>query len=193
METSYNNWPASKTLKTRVIEPVPGVRVSVKDSNNVADIFAYLIQEFDARVEPLKGKIVDDWGFAYRENRNDPTSLSCHASGTAVDLNATKHPNGVATEKTFTPQQVRTIHRILEELDDVVRWGGDYQHTVDAMHFEIIVPPGRIKATAKAIRKKRRKQVTRLTEKIETKTAKIAKIKARRAKQIKKRNRLLGK
>lgn len=141
MGKSQNGWPASPDLDTRVIKPVPGVSLRIVDNPNVAAIFTYLVQQFDKRVEPV-AKGADDWGFAYRANVNSPNELSNHASGTALDLNAEKHPNAVATSRTYTTAQIATVHAILKELGGVVRWGGDYQHTVDAMHFEINEVPG---------------------------------------------------
>lgn len=146
MSKSQNDWPASPSLPTRIIKPVDGVSLRIVDDNNVADIFTYLVRQFDSRVESV-AKGADDWGFSYRANVNSPDELSNHASGTAIDLNATKHPNAVATEKTYTTQQISQVHQILAELGGVVRWGGDYQHTVDAMHFEINVSPGSLLLT----------------------------------------------
>lgn len=156
MARSYNGWPASPSLRTRVIEPVKGCRLRILDNENVADVFAYVVREFHERVDDVtKPHPMDDWGFAFRDNRNNPGSLSCHASGTAIDLDATEHPNGVATSRTFTPRQVAEVHEILKELEGVVRWGGDYTNTADAMHFEIIVRPGRLKRVGKKIRQKK--------------------------------------
>lgn len=154
MAKSYNGWSASPSLKTRVIEPVPGCRLRVRDNQNVADVFTYLVRQYHERVDDVtKPHPQDDWGFHYKLNTNDPTTLSCHASATAIDLDATEHPNGVATEKTFTPKQIAEIHEILEELEGVVRWGGDYTNTVDAMHFEIIVKPGRLRSIGRKLRR----------------------------------------
>lgn len=152
MSTSQNGWPAAANLRTRLITPVKGVSFRIVDNANVATVFTYLVQQYDKRVEPVKGPVADDWGFAYRANVNSPNELSNHASGTAIDINATKHPNAVATSKTFTTKQVAAVHAILAELDHVVRWGGDYTHTVDAMHFEINVPPGGLAAIGKKLR-----------------------------------------
>lgn len=140
MSTSYNGWPASPTLPTRVITPVAGVSFRIADNDNVAAVFTYLAQQYNARVEPLAGGTPDDWGFAYRADRNDPSSLSCHASGTAVDFNATKHPNGV--KGTFTDAQLAQMKAIKAELDNTVQCGEFYLHTTDGMHWEINVPPG---------------------------------------------------
>lgn len=154
MARSYNGWYASEDLKTRVIEPVKGCRLRIVDNQNVADIFTYLVREFHLRVDNVtKPHPQDDWGFNYRPNTNDPTTLSCHSSGTAIDLDATEHPNGVPTSRTFTPDQVAEVHAILEELEGVVRWGGDYTNTPDAMHFEIIVKPGGLRSIGRKLRK----------------------------------------
>lgn len=151
---SYNGWTASRTLKTRVIEPVKGVRIRVRDNDNVAAVFSYLIRQYHKRVDSVTGPHpADDWGFAFRDNVNNPGSLSCHASGTAVDIDATEHPNDVATAKTFTKVQIAEVHEILRELAGTIRWGGDYRYTVDAMHFEVIVGPGELRNIGRRIRK----------------------------------------
>jgi hypothetical protein len=64
---------------------------------------------------------------------NNPTQLSCHASGTAIDWNAPDHPNG--SGGTFTDAQVGTIYQILAEVEGAVSWLQGY----DEMHFEICV------------------------------------------------------
>ena len=155
MAKSYNGWSASPNLKTRVIEPVKGVKLRVRDNNNIALLFTYLVQEYHKRVDSVTGPHeADDWGFAYRANRN-AKNLSNHASATAIDLDATEHPNGVPTAKTFTQREIKEVHKILSELDGVIAWGGDYLGTPDAMHFEIAVKPGgNLWRTAAKIRKK---------------------------------------
>lgn len=136
MSRSQNGWSAAPGLAIRPlvvngIAFLPGIR----DDDDVETVLRYVIEQYAARVEPLRNP--GCWGFNYRENRNDPNSLSNHSSGTAVDVNAPAHPNGVPTLQTFTVAQATEIHRILAEVDDVVRWGGDYSSTPDAMHFEI--------------------------------------------------------
>lgn len=160
-ERSYNGWPASPTLPTRVITPVPGVSFRIVDNPNVATVFTYLVQRYDKDVEPLKGPVADDWGFAYRPDRNNPNALSCHASGTAIDLNATHHPNDTPASRNLTAEQIRTINEILAELDGAVTWGGEpggkygwrAGTTSDPMHYEIGVAPGHLRAVAAKIRK----------------------------------------
>jgi hypothetical protein len=81
------------------------------------------------------------WGFSFRQNRN-AANLSCHSSATAIDLNAPRHPNG--KRGTFTKAQVAEIRRILAEVGNVVRWGGDFAGTPDEMHFEIVASPATV-------------------------------------------------
>src|SRR5690606_27057234 len=77
---------------------------------------------------------LDDWGYAERPIRGSSV-ISNHASGTAIDLNATKHPLGASG--TFTSTQVTRIREILAVTRNHVRWGGDYTGRKDEMHFEI--------------------------------------------------------
>ena len=150
MERSQNGWSADPHLSIvpLVVNGVafaPGVR-----SGDVHTVLEYVAQQLHARVEP----VIDPgcWGFYYRANRNDPNSLSNHSSGTAIDYNAPKHPNGVATVKTWTLRQRGEIRKILAEVDGVVRWGGDYKFTPDAMHFEINADGASVAAVAQKIR-----------------------------------------
>lgn len=140
MPTTDNGWPASPSLPLRPlvvagVSFVPGIR----DHDDVHTVLGYVATQFHKRVEPLRNP--GCWGFAYRDNRNSPNSLSRHSGGIAIDANAPAHPNGVPTARTFTPAQIAEVHRILSEVDGIVRWGGDYRGTPDAMHFEIDVPP----------------------------------------------------
>jgi len=153
MTTSQNGWTASQdrsaihitTIDVDGIEFVGGVR-----DGDVKTVLGYVAQQVHDRVE--KAVNPGCWGYSYRPNKNDPNSLSNHSSGTAIDYNAPKHPNGVATSKTFSAGQIAEVHRILHEVDDLVRWGGDYHNTIDSMHFEINAGHDAIAALAKRIR-----------------------------------------
>lgn len=150
MATSYNGWTASPVRADLGIAPLvvagesftPGVR-----GGDVHYVFTYVATQLHNRVESLvkpEWHQADDWGYAYRQNVND-NNLSCHASGTAIDYNATRHPNG--KRGTFTAEQVNTIRHICKiELQGHVRWGGDFLGTPDEMHFEILGTPNQISA-----------------------------------------------
>ncbi len=152
MATSYNGWPASRNPADIAVRPFEvagrdfpgGVR-----SGGVATVLKYVAAQMHVRVESLyTGTDKDDWGYSYRANVNNPSQLSCHSSGTAIDINATEHPNG--KRNTFTAAQVVEIRRILKEVDGLVRWGGDFT-TKDEMHFEIHGTKAQIDALAKRL------------------------------------------
>ena len=150
MPTSQNGWSASPSLpiKPLLVHGVPfapGVR-----EGDVYVVLEYVATQLDARVE--KAVHPGCWGFYYRANRNDPNSLSNHSSATAIDFNAPKHPNGVPTSRTWTPKQIAEIRLILNEVDGVVRWGGDYTRTPDAMHFEINAGAAAVAEVARKIK-----------------------------------------
>jgi murein L,D-transpeptidase YcbB/YkuD len=90
MATSYNGWPASPNpadfggLEKLIVAGesfAPGVR-----AGDVHAVFQYVAEQLHARVEPVvraDWHQADDWGYSYRANVNNPSTLSCHASGTA--------------------------------------------------------------------------------------------------------------
>lgn len=96
-------------------------------------ILEYLCQRFNDEVEKINPK--HSWGYANRDVRGASGTISEHNAGTAIDLNAPKHPLGV--QGTFTSAQVNAIGRILSDCGGVVRWGGNYPGRKDEMHFEL--------------------------------------------------------
>jgi len=78
---------------------------------------------------------LDDWGYAERTIRGSSTTLSNHASGTAADLDALRHPLGV--RGSWTPAQATAIRARLRLYEGAIRWGEDYTGRPDGMHFEI--------------------------------------------------------
>lgn len=154
MATSYNGWFASPDLRLRPLvvagEPfVPGVL----DDDDVHTVLQYVAQQMHERVEPIirsDWHDEDDWGFHFKVSTGDPSKLSCHSSGTAIDYNATRHPYGVSTRANFSQEQIDEIHKILAEVGVVV-WGGDWNHP-DAMHFEIAGTKAQVAMAADRIR-----------------------------------------
>src|SRR6476661_1168439 len=148
--TSQNGWSAGSssvvplsTLSVGAATFPAGVR-----RGDVHVVLGYVARRFDREVEALvKGWC---WGHSYRAISGS-TTLSNHSSGTAIDLNAPRHPLG--RSGTFTATQRSHIRSILDACNGVVRWGGDYSGRKDEMHFEINVRPGdaRLAALAKRL------------------------------------------
>lgn len=83
-------------------------------------------------IEPVAGK-GDDFGWNPRRISGS-SQWSNHASGTAMDLNASHHPSWTHT---YSEIAVETIHSRMHLYEDAIRWGGDYRTSVDEMHWEI--------------------------------------------------------
>jgi hypothetical protein len=138
-EHSANGWPASPDLLTRTIV-VAGASFRVADDRDVETVFVHLLTRYAAEVEPLDP--AQCGGFNYRPNRNNPSQLSNHSSGTALDVNSLRHPNNTPTRATFTAAQVAAVHAIYDsvpELSELVHWGGDWGAPLvtDSMHHEL--------------------------------------------------------
>lgn len=148
MAVSQNGWSViSSTQLNRSafpgtsVVPVPGVR-----AGDVATVLHYVGTQFNNRVEALVNP--GCWGYANR-TISGSSDISNHASGTAIDLNAPRHPLG--KRGTFSSAQVARIREILRECDGVIRWGGDYSSRADEMHFEIVGNATQVANTARKL------------------------------------------
>ena len=143
MKKSQNGWPASPDQKEIGIKEfkIKNTDRKMRLQKDAGVILTALAAEFHAQVEPIDEGVFDDWAYAYREVRGSDSDLSNHSSGTAIDLNATKHP--LHAENTFTKQQAATIRELCKKYG--VRWGGDYTKRKDEMHFEIVETPDEVK------------------------------------------------
>lgn len=139
---SQNGWPAltqgSALLHTWVIPAKTGTFKLTIRNGSAGFILAHYALWYAETVETVAGKVVDDWGWAYRPIRGQSSGLSNHASGTAIDLNAEAHVLGAAPSKSFTPKQIDAIHSRLRWLRGCLRWGGDYSGRKDSMHTEVV-------------------------------------------------------
>jgi hypothetical protein len=137
VETSYNGYPASKDPDAIKIKsyPVKGTDRKLRCAESVGPLLAAFAAEFHELIEPIDEGTFDDWGYAYRMVRGDATKLSCHSSGTAIDLNATKHPLGKSG--TFPAEKVPMIRALSKKYG--LKWGGDFRSRKDEMHWEVEV------------------------------------------------------
>ena len=156
MTKSQNGWPASKDEKELGIKifKVEGTDRKMRLQKDAGVILAAFAAEFHAQVEPIDEGVFDDWAYAYRDVRGSDSDLSNHSSGTAIDLNATKHPLGA--QNTFTKQQAATIRELCKKYG--IRWGGDYSKRKDEMHFEIVETPDEVKTRIEKLGLKRSKK-----------------------------------
>ena len=142
--TSYNGWTASDKPESIHVKShaIPGTHLKIRCAEAVAPLIVGFCKEFNELIEPLDGGQLDDWGFAFRMVRGSTDRLSNHSSGTAVDLNATKHPLGKAG--TFPNEKVPMIRALAKKYGMI--WGGDFRSRPDEMHFEIAITPAKAAA-----------------------------------------------
>jgi hypothetical protein len=143
MLTSYNGYPASKDPAEIGIKsyPVKGTDRKLRCAESVGPLLAAFAAEFHELIEPIDEGTFDDWAYAFRMVRGMTDKLSCHSSGTAIDLNATKHPlNKIGT---FPAEKVPMIRALSKKYG--LKWGGDFKSRADEMHFEVTVTPAKAK------------------------------------------------
>ena len=139
MQTSYNGWPASNDPAAIDIKsyPIKGTDIKIKAAAGCGPLLAEFAAQFHLLIEPIDTGGLDDWGYCYRMVRGTTDKLSNHSSGTALDLNASKHPLGKAG--TFPLEKVPMIQALAKKYG--LAWGGDYRGRKDEMHFEMTLKP----------------------------------------------------
>lgn len=151
MTNSQNGWPV---VAANACDRNPLIRdVTVPNgvlAGDVAVIFRWLVKEYDRRVEPLQPGWC--WGWFVKPIEGSST-ISNHASATAIDLNAPANPMGQGTtKKSMTAAQIAECHRIEDESDNVLRWGGDFVSRNDPMHWEVVGSRAAVRQLADKIR-----------------------------------------
>lgn len=139
MAKSENGWPViSENAAPLVTVNIPTKGGTTKlrvRGGDVALILAHFVLLWDDHIEPVFGKVLDDWGYAFRPVRGQASGYSNHASGTAADINATKHPLG---KLTFSSVKRALLLALMKpRYGSVLRWGGTYAGRKDQMHVEI--------------------------------------------------------
>lgn len=138
---SQNGWEASpnqEKIGIKVYTIVPGVRpVRLRCAEAVAPLLVRACKEWHKKVEKLEPGEVQ--GYAFRDVRGGNGTLSNHASGTAVDLWPSRHPQG-DRDGNFTPAQRAAVLEICSKYG--LRSGGTYQNSKpDWMHIEVMLSP----------------------------------------------------
>lgn len=124
MPDTQNGWPVVKTG----LVSLPHITGKVL-AGPVWVVLYWLCTEYARSVEPIRKGW--SWGWSYRKIAGSK-KWSNHASGTAVDLNAPRHPAGKTG--TFSRVQEELIRLLVAASGGVIRWGQAFK---DEMHFEI--------------------------------------------------------
>ena len=146
---SDNGWPASKDPAEIGIKSyaVKGTTIKLRCAEKVAPLLVGFAAEFHATIEPIDHGALDDWGYCFRMVRGREDRLSNHSSGTAIDLNASKHPLGA--EHTFTPEKTLAVIALAAKYG--LKSGITYKLRKDPMHFEVCLSPKQVKERITAL------------------------------------------
>lgn len=145
MATSQNGFSVFETPRTsgslprlrKWVIPGSGRHFLIRDGS-VGFLLAFFALFWHEKINDLSrpGTVWDEWGWAFRPIRGQSSGFSNHASGTAVDLDATAHPLGVPILRTFKPWQIAKIRWGVRRFRRALRWGGEWSRP-DGMHVEI--------------------------------------------------------
>lgn len=141
---SQNGWLASANRDAIGVKNfiAPGTRRYFAVATAAAPVLINFAAEFHVSIERIDVAVYDDWGYHFAVIPYQ-TDYSNHASGTAIDLNATLHP----WQKTGTFSLWKRIKLRLLVKKYGIRWGGDYASGwKDEMHFEIVETPLQVEA-----------------------------------------------
>ncbi len=144
MSKSENGWPVitSQSDKSLTVIRIPGTGtpgIPLRVQKDCAPLLAYVASRVHNEVCDLRkgnkpGKTQDEGGYNYRKVDGSAT-FSNHSSGTAVDLNWTRWPQ---LRKRMSKKERAASEAIAADLEEVIRWGGNYRPArVDEMHWEI--------------------------------------------------------
>lgn len=135
MLTSSNGWPASEDQAAIGIKSykIPGTNLKMRCAEKVAPLLVNFAADFHELIEPIDEGALDDWGYCFRKVRGSDSIVSNHSSGTAIDLNSSRHPLGKLN--TFERAKVPMLQALAKKYG--LKWGGDYTLRKDEMHFEV--------------------------------------------------------
>lgn len=136
---------------------IPGTgRHYVLRDGAVGFLIALWVLIYHETVERLniRGEPWDEWGHTIRDIAGSD-DITNHASGSAADTNATRHPLGV--RDTYTPAQRRRMRRMLVFIfRGCLRHGEFYVHRVDGMHVETNAPFAKLERHARRLTRSKR-------------------------------------
>lgn len=158
MPTSSNGWPVSLDKVGIVNYMVAGTKRHFSCHTSVAPILINFAAEIH-KIEAIDTGVFDDWGWQVRKVKAGQ-KYSNHSSGTAIDINSTKH-GWKATRSGYTKAQEHAIDLLC--FDYGIRWGWRYKFGFkDPMHFEITETPtqvgGRIKSMKLSMPKEKKNE-----------------------------------
>lgn len=141
MATAQNGWTGIRSASYPPLHrwniPVKGgVRQVPLRQGSAGFLLCHFAMWWDDAISPVLGGVYDEWGWNYRYIGNSGT-LSNHAPGTALDIDATQFPQG---RYNLTSEQRAKLKRRMTFFKGTLAHGAFYRTTVDEMHVEVAKP-----------------------------------------------------
>ena len=135
MTTSQNGWQVIPDYLDAALVNMRFITGQIR-GGDTAVVLGWVADRYNSTVEPIR--VDQSWGYAPRKIAGSST-ISNHASGTAIDINSSDHPQHADTMDAAHKAACRAIVEASKVgVVPVVRWGGDYPTSqLDQMHFEI--------------------------------------------------------
>lgn len=155
MSTSQNDWPVlengSPLIHTWKVPAKTGQFTIRLRNGSAGFLLVHFLLWFAEVIEKVLGPQLDDWGHAVRPVRGQTRGYSNHASGTAYDVNALKHPLG--KRGTYARWQYAKLRARLILYRGCIRLGAFYSGRPDEMHGEIDKPLETVEKVARLLTK----------------------------------------
>lgn len=141
MATSDNGWsviyPKDASSKTTFVKVG---KATFQVRKGTEELWRLFLAELN-KIEPFS-EAGWDGGYAFRMTRGSETNWSCHASATAIDMNASQHPRGRGLRyKGWSLKQRYQMRKLLNStLGKAFKWGNDFSTTPDGMHLQLREP-----------------------------------------------------
>ena len=144
---SQNGWVASANRAEIDVHNylIDGANQHFAMCSKAAPVLGAFLAEFNKLIELINksGTVFDDWGYHFALILNSK-DYSNHCSGSAVDVNSTKHV-WKSPVSGYTSMQESFIDELCKKYG--IRWGWRYKFGFkDPMHFEIVETPAQVAA-----------------------------------------------
>lgn len=152
MATAQNGWVGIESASSPLLHVwrIPckgGIREVPLRRGSAGFLLCHFAMWWDDTISPVMGGIFDEWGWDFRYIGNSDT-LSNHAPGTALDIDATEYPQG---RYNLTQHQRSLIARRMSFFKGTLAHGAFYRTTVDEMHVEIAEPMESVQRMARSL------------------------------------------
>ena len=136
---SQNGWDVITSFDSHQLRlwTIPNTEIKLRLRTGPAGfVMTQVATWYHRQVESLLA-LADEHAYSFRMIQGSD-EWSNHASGTAVDLNSLRHPQGQTPLASFTTEKLQLIRKAVDgKYQNKIKWGGDFRSTPDGMHWEI--------------------------------------------------------